>query len=268
MNFIPDVFVIGAMKAGTTTIHNSFRLHPSICVTKTKEVNYFLEAHTPNSLNALYRNEFRYPDLLKVDVSPSYSKCHFFPGVASRIYAANPKAKIIYVLRDPVDRLVSHLHHNLLRDRFSITDMEQEIFRNVDYISSSRYYFQIREYLNFFDTKNILILIFEDFINRPQFLVDSLCSFLGIEANRIEERNQYASESRYKIKYHDTLHRYFGHGKLAKLYHLFWYLVNIKVEKPQLNELLRSSVVDDLKSDVESLSSEFKISFPSWRNFT
>lgn len=267
MNYIPDVFVIGAMKAGTTTLYNSVLQHPDICLTKTKEVNFFLKKYSYEKLNLLYNNQFKSSRLIKIDISPSYAKCHIFPGVAERIYQANPKAKIIFIARDPLDRLISHLQHNLLRDRFDAIDINEEVFRNKDYILTSSYAYQLQDYIKLFGKENVLVLIFEDFQHNPQKLLDSLMKFLEIKNLKIEKKVHYSSESRYKIKYYDTIHKVFDEGKLTKFYHYFWCLLNIKVSKPKLDFVLQNKLAKELHPDTMKFIELNEISLKDWVSF-
>lgn len=267
MNFIPDLFVIGAMKAGTTTMHNSILKHPQICLTRTKEVNFFLKDYSLRKLEFLYEKEINNASLIKADVSPAYAKRHLYPQVAERIFNANPTAKIILMTRDPLERIISHLHHNLLRDRFSIKDIEKEVRVNPDYLYTSSYYYQLSQYLEYFPKENILVLLMEDLWKRPEVVIVRLSDFLGVSRITYSNEKSYSSETRFKIKFYDPVHAILGEGKLVKLYHYFWYFVNQRVKKPQLKEETRQSLITELRPDVDQLASFFSLDISPWLNF-
>jgi hypothetical protein len=268
MCFLPDVFVIGAMKAGTTTLYNHILQHPSICLTRTKEVNYFIHDYSFERFNRLYKTHFASPELLKIDVSPAYSKRHIYPGVAERIYRANPNARIIFIARDPYERLISHLQHNLLRDRFNSRDLEKEVLENDDYIKTSSYYYQLEDYIRLFGKDKILLLVFEDMRDNLGHFLNLLSEFLGISNLNLPGKNIYASDSRYKIKYYDPVHRLLGESLVTKAYHYFWYFVNIKVGKPVLNRELKAEVISRLKLDFQKLQSVFDFNYRQWKSLS
>lgn len=265
----PDFFVIGAMKAGTSTLHRNVLVHPEICLTRDKEVNYFLTDLPRRILQEKYRNQFERPQLLKGDVSPSYSKSHLYPGVAERIFSAQPEAKIIFITRDPLQRIQSHLYHNLLRHRFDAAKVEREVFENPDYIMSSSYHFQIRQYLNHFRRTQVLVVTLEELITKPSFFYQKVMNFLGLSpAEFSADRKFNISEKRYQIKHHDFVHKHIRSRQLLKLYHLFWYFRGIRPSVPVLSESIRKTLVDRLAPDTLAFAKEFDLDLNSWPNFS
>ncbi|MEZ4972121.1 MAG: sulfotransferase domain-containing protein [Cyclobacteriaceae bacterium] len=263
----PDVFVIGAMKAGTSTLFRNILVHPKIDRTRSKEVNFFLEDHTQQDLDRLYKMEFRHPDLLKCDVSPKYSQCHKYKGVAARIYKANPKAKIVYLIRDPIKRVESHLHHNLLRDRYSSIDLHEEINNKNDYIQCSKYHFQISEYLQFFPASQILVLMLEELALRPDVFCQRLGKFLGLTFPAYQPNEFNVSERRYQIKYYDWVHQYITWKPMIKFYHYFWLMMNVKPERPVLSEEMIERLKMVFREDVNRLADQFALDLNLWPNF-
>lgn len=100
-----NLFVIGVNKAGTTWLHGLLNDHPDIFMSKTKELDYFGKEY-PKNLEK-YHQHFETNRSVRYygESSTSYF-CH--PDVAAQIQEYNPEAKIIVMLRDPVDRLLSH----------------------------------------------------------------------------------------------------------------------------------------------------------------
>ena len=114
---LPDFLIIGAMKAGTTSIHENLKSHPKIGMSDFKETNYFTSNYN-YGIN-WYKSLFNKSGVKNGEACPSYAMVFKYPDTAERIYKTTSKIKLIYILRDPVDRIVSHLHHNLYRDRFN-----------------------------------------------------------------------------------------------------------------------------------------------------
>jgi hypothetical protein len=265
---IPDIFVIGAMKGGTSTLHRNILVHPAICRTRKKEVNFFLNDEPAVKTENRYRNQFANPDLIKCDVSPKYSQDHNHPGVAARIFRANPAARIIYIIRDPVERAISHLHHNLLRDRYNQEDVEGELRSNPDYIMVSQYYHQISRYLDVFPRNQVSIFQLEELVNSPDVFCGRMSDFLELnEPLENKTRKFNVSERRYKIKYYDFVHNHISSPRLIKLYHYFWLFMNLKAPKPDLSRETRAYLRSALQDDVNLLASEFQIDLRLWPNF-
>jgi len=264
MNFIPDLFVIGAMKGGTSTLWKGAFENEAVSPSQSKEVNFFLEDSPLDKLENLYKAQFNKPDQVKIDVSPNYSRRHLFPGVANRIHQANPNAKILYLVRNPIDRIVSHLHHDMFRDRINKHNFDQRLFQNEDYAKTSSYFFQIEDYLKFFKKSQILILQMERMKSDPYGFCAEFASFLNLQDFKLPQKSYNLSEKRYLIKYHDAFHHYFSFALLGKLYHYFWFMLNIKVDRPQLSSSQVKKFMEMLEPDSIKLSSEFGIDITNW----
>jgi hypothetical protein len=204
MSFPPEVYLIGAQKAGTTTLAYLLSQHPDICVAKSKEPHYF----TANSSKdiAWYREQFpNYENKICIDASTSYSfapislensyrakKC--FYDIPQRIYSLNPDAKFIYLLRDPVDRTYSSYWHsfNTGREHRNFSDA---IKHDYFYLDVSNYYGQLDLWLKYFPMESFLFLLFEDMKQNPKVLLKKCFDFTGIDSENIvidlgEPRNQ------------------------------------------------------------------------------
>ena len=190
MSFPPDVFLIGAMKAGTTSLAEILSQHPDICVASPKEP-HFLTEHVGKSLD-WYRAHFDHPDRkICIDASTSYSiapiknasefkrVCTKYRGVPERISAINPSAKFIYVLREPVARTYSHYNHNA-RAGWERRPFIQAIREDAQYLSASHYLEQLEFYWKIFPRESILLLSFEEFMRNPVDSAYRCFDFLGL----------------------------------------------------------------------------------------
>ena len=106
----PNLFVIGAMKSGTTTLHEYLGSHPEICMSDRKEPGYFVEEYGWSNGVDWYLRQFSGDGKEKYlgESTTDYTKLPRFKGVARRIAEFNPGAKIMYLLRDPIERTISH----------------------------------------------------------------------------------------------------------------------------------------------------------------
>ncbi len=195
MSFPPEVYLIGAQKAGTTTLAYLLSQHPQICVAKNKEPHYF----TGNSSKDLawYQKQFpNYENTLCIDASTSYSfaplsldnsymtkKC--FHNIPQRIYSMNPQAKFIYLLRDPVERTYSGYWHSFNTGR-EHRSFGEAIRNDYFYLDVSNYYGQLTLWLEYFSLDSFLFLLFEDMKKNPEQTVKDCCQFLEIDSENIQ----------------------------------------------------------------------------------
>jgi hypothetical protein len=159
---LPNLVVIGAMKCGTTSLHHYLDLHPDIAMSPAKELNFFFgddpdgepgEAegrswHSGNWHRGVewYAAQFDACVPIRGEASPGYtSPAH--PEVADRMAAVIPDARLVYAVRDPIGRAVSHyLHHR--REGSETRDMERALLdEGSQYIARSRYWVRLTPFL-------------------------------------------------------------------------------------------------------------------------
>ena len=111
----PNLFIIGAMKSGTTTLHEYLDSHPQIAMSRIKEPGFFVEELTLRQGEDWYLSLFEQDDRFRYrgESSTHYTKLPVFRGVAERLSRFNPEARLIYIMRNPIERLVSHYWHNI-----------------------------------------------------------------------------------------------------------------------------------------------------------
>lgn len=177
---LPDFLVIGAMKCGTTSLQHYLSCHPEISMAP-KELNFFSKKENWEKGIDWYRQYFDKPGKKQGEVCPGYTKCHLYEGVPQRIYSSIPAVKLIYVLRDPVARIVSHFSHALGED--STGRSSDEIFNDSisGFVDTSRYALQIEQYLKFFDRDQILIITAESLASDRNSSLQSIFNFLEID---------------------------------------------------------------------------------------
>jgi len=175
----PDIIVIGAMRAGTTTLYEMMRATGTVSVPRMKETDFFLGKQYQRGLSWL---NGQYDDLNKpiVDVSPNYAKRFVFPSVAKRIHETNPDVKLIYIVRDPVKRAISQYKH-LTAMGYELKlphETEPRIGECVG--DASLYYEQLKPYLEYWPIDQIEILEFEDLIEDQWGTLERLYARLGL----------------------------------------------------------------------------------------
>lgn len=261
------VFIIGGMKCGTTSVHHMLKKHPQVCVTTDKEPSFFSKRFRKgfNWYNAQF--QIHNDTKVLIDVSPSYSMKHLFPNCAKEMYNFEPDAKIVYLVRDPLSRIVSHIQHDMLRGRLTKKQIDLWLKAEADCLLTTNYHLQIQPYFELFGKENVMVFQFENLINNPQKFQDAFCEFIGIEKTKAEIESFNVSEKRYLIKYHDFIHGLFDNNFISRLYHVFWYAINIKVEKPVLTEIQQSKVYELIKKDIQEFITEFELDESLWKNW-
>ncbi|PLS85638.1 MAG: hypothetical protein CYG60_11550 [Actinobacteria bacterium] len=190
-----DFLVIGAQKSGTTSLFKYLQQHPSLYLPAQKEVDFFSnDERYAKGVHWYIRTYFSGADDLKMwgEASPQYMSYGCAPP---RIHAAFPEARLIAILRNPIDRVYSHYRmlvrrgietrpfSEMVAERGWVTEVpEIATGDRSQYIVSFGMYGKILErYLQHFAREQILILFQEDLSSDPQQVVARLFSFLGVD---------------------------------------------------------------------------------------
>ncbi|MEL7196934.1 MAG: sulfotransferase [Pseudomonadota bacterium] len=180
------LIIIGAMKAGTTSLFHILDSHPDICGSFEKEPNFFCEpwhrrVHVtdyddlwPESKN----RDFRY----LMEASACYTNPPLSGGVPAAIeqYLAEKqgaKVKFLYCVRNPVERIASHVNWAV---GFSWFDPKASV-TSARYYGTSHYYEQIKPYLDRFPREDFHLVDFNELAKEPRKVGAEICAFLGID---------------------------------------------------------------------------------------
>ena len=202
---LPDFLIIGAQKAGTTALYTYLRRHPSITGPAWKEVSYFDRQYRRG--RSWYRGNFplRAGRRIVGESSPSYL---FHPLAPARAAAVVPEARLIALVRDPVERALSHYHHEvaLRRERLPFDEaVEQEDERMAGelermladpsyfshawwshtYLARGRYAEQLERWLAHYARERLLVLSNDELAARPDETYARVLEFLGAPPHRL-----------------------------------------------------------------------------------
>jgi hypothetical protein len=182
MNFF---VIIGAMKSGTSSLYHHIGTHPAIFASKIKEPSFFTAEAPPPEKAAAYYSLFKDAprEAWAFEASTNYTKYPSFAGVPKRIYEMFPEARLIYMLRHPVDRICSHYIQNISDGRERRSFEAAVLGNDPHYLNVSRYYLQLSQYLEFFPSDRILVLIFEEFLQNKLATLRRVFSFLSVDTN-------------------------------------------------------------------------------------
>lgn len=234
---LPDFLIIGAQKCGTTFLYNLLTEYPYVSRASTKEVHFF-SRHFDRGID-WYRSHF--PPLadnearrvITGEASPFYL---FHPHAARRAAATVPRAKLIVLLRNPVDRAYSHYHHQLRMGHETLPTFEEAIeaeesrlqgekdrmlanehyaslnYPRFSYLSRGVYVDQLPEWYRLFGGDRVLVLKSEDFFDRPLANLKRVMRFLDLpewEPETVKVRSKRYSYTQMNLVTRQRLSDYF-----------------------------------------------------------
>jgi len=273
------------MKAGTTSLFHYLQAHPQVFMSPLKEVDFFVEESNWGRGLDWYRRQFdgAGPDVTAIgEASTAYTKYPEFTGVPERIAATLPEARLIYVMRDPIERIRSHHQHRTLIGA-ERAPLEVAVAQDERYVNCSRYAMQIERYLDRFPLDRILLVTSEDLRHQRIPTIRRIQTFLGVDPDfvsgdidhefyRTEERASYPPFVWWVRR---TVKRYVPAGKRAK--ELIDLVVPASIGRrhraqpapaetrsSSVPEPLRARLADQLREDVAKLHSFMPDSFDGW----
>jgi hypothetical protein len=170
------------MKAGTTALHRLLSRHPDIQMSVPKELNFFSHDDRFARGEGWYFSNFASDARVVGESSPHYTMVHGHPHAASRLAAMLPKTRLIYVVREPLQRIRSHYVHKLVNgsERRSIAEALMDLDGN-HYIETSRYMRQLEPYLACGMEERILVLRSDDLEGAQRATMARVYAFLELE---------------------------------------------------------------------------------------
>lgn len=177
---MPDFIIIGAMKSATSTLHNQLSAQSGIFMSTPKEPNFFSDDEIYRQGIEWYSGLFSDGDVNDIcgESSTHYTKMPDYPNTIQRLKAAIPQPKLIYVMRHPVDRLISHYMHQWSEGVYSC-GIDQAIDDYSELIDYSCYGMQVTPYLEEFGRKAVLPLFFDDLKNNKDKALNKVGEFIG-----------------------------------------------------------------------------------------
>jgi Sulfotransferase domain len=179
---LPNFVIVGTMKGGTTSLYHYLRQHPEVFMPEAKELHFFVaEKNLSRGLDWYERNFAGAEGAVAVgEASPDYTRYPEHDGVPKRMAEVLPDTRLIYVLRDPVERIRSHYLHDLARGR-ERRPIEEAVPGNPHYVDPSRYALQIEQYLEHFSSEQLLLLRSEDLRADRAATLRRVHEFLGVD---------------------------------------------------------------------------------------
>ncbi|MEA2347914.1 MAG: hypothetical protein QOG62_1701 [Thermoleophilaceae bacterium] len=263
----PNLIVIGAQKCGTSALHYYLRQHPDIAMSKPKELNFFIETRTWQ--NGVEWYEEHWPDnaLVRGEASPNYTAHPHFPGVAEKMAEVVPDAKLIFLVRDPISRMVSQYIHNYTK-RAEHRDLAATLLdANKTYVNRSRYMFQLDQFLPYYKPESIMVIDSGNLRDQRMETLQRIFRFVGVDDG--------FNSKKYKEEKHVTSDK----ERLNRLG--AWALNNLSrpnynrarrvlplskpIERPEIDDALREQLKELLGEDVARLREFTGEAFAGWQ---
>ncbi|WP_345972463.1 sulfotransferase [Sulfurimonas diazotrophicus] len=290
MNSLPNFFIGGAPKTGTTSFHNYLDQHPSIFMSPIKEPHYFSKDIRCKNFDSRFKIQdcFDIKEYLSHDPLPSKHAAFcieeeedylaLFKGVSSEkiigessvfylwshdaaeeIFKFNPDAKLVFFLRNPVERAFSHWLMDFrdgraMRATFSeAVKQDQEVAKrqwgnSFLYLELGLYSRQLAKYFELFPKDQIKIILFDDVKRNTQQILDEIFDFLQVERMSIDTEKKY-NETKSVMRY-----SIFAKARKNKFYKKILGVIPIN-----LKELIKEKFL--LTHNIPMLSSSDKIKF-------
>ena len=283
-----DFFIVGAPKAGTTSLFYYLNKNKGICMSSIKEPNFFSSQDL--KIQKIYYDSLILDNLKEYEriftpknkqqiigeASVSYL---FYPNVANRIFDYNPRSKIIIILRDPVERAFSHYSMDLrlghvkqsLDELFDLGLNNKDNLFFQQYILLGQYYEQVNRYIEVFGRENICVKFYDELKLDASSFYSDILKFLQQENDHNIDFNQPFNKS--KLPSNKFIKWLYSWPIIRKISLIFLPLsviefINIKFFKENNNIItndLKSKLHSFFLEDIEKLEKLLSKDLKSWK---
>ncbi|PWJ43297.1 sulfotransferase family protein [Sediminitomix flava] len=278
-----DFILIGAMKSGTTSLADNLAVHPQINFSEPKEPHFFCNSDWRKRLKE-YEKCFKLNDqnLLRGEGTTSYAKYPMHPHIVEDLYEYNPNLKIIYLMREPVSRAISHYIHCVLRKFEHEKEINKALLNNSEYVNTGRYYMQIEPYLNVFGRHQVLLLPFEEYIQNSIGTYEKIANFLEIEKDPfLKQKVTHSNRGIGLYRDDQRVDKLLTNSSLTKLKDLFpqslrtfvakslYQLTRSKVsEVPKVNDRVKEYIYRASRGDLNKIEDLLGYRVDSWHKYS
>lgn len=275
---LPNFLIIGAMKAGSTSLARYLGAHPQVFMAPCKEVHFFDRNYDRGiSWYAEHFLSAADDESAVGEATPNYL---YLPEALSRMAGAVPQAKLVVILRNPVDRAYSHYWHEKARGRESLDfrraieaepkrlkTADVEIRTHFSYLDQGRYLGQLKVLTRHFPRENLFIVLSEELAADPESAVRSVCRFIGVPEDVPDNvgRTYNAHISFRSLKVRKLAHVLASGGPLESfLARVVGRLNTRRGPYPSMDQKLRRTLTDYYEEDNRALASWLGRDLSSW----
>lgn len=268
------VCLIGAQKAGTTSLYQYLATHPAVHAVRWKESKRFLADDPPREDVERFRRLSAgcRPGQWLFETSTYYTKFPQYAGVPERIARSFPEARLLYLVRDPVERIWSQYCHYLAKD-WERRPFAEAVRENAEYLDYSRYHLQLQQYLEAFPPERLRVVVLEEFLQEKAAGMRGIFEFLGIDADfvppNLQERYNDGATKRGMTPVKRAVRSMPGYGRLPWRVRR-WMKTGVGPPLPDKREVftpeLRRELAEALQEDAEALFAFLGREVPAWKS--
>jgi hypothetical protein len=272
----PTFIVIGAAKSGTTSLCEYLGMHPQVFVSTPKEPQFFpLEFNWGRGVD-WYAEHFAGGSGARAigEGSTTYTRYPYSRGVPGRMQALLPDVRLIYLVRHPIERMISeyqqHIWHGWEQERSA----ERALRGNPFYTDISRYATQIEQYLKVFRRDRVLVITSEALRDDRQNLMRDLLRFIGVDPEAeiadLDRTFNTTEDKRKPRKIDGILRRVPGYATVASRVpepiRKAKYSLTTRGSgaRPMISDALRRELEDRLRDEVARLHQYMRPDFDGW----
>ncbi len=272
---LPNLIVIGAQKCGTSVLHYHLSLHPEVSMSKPKELNFFIEERNwPRGID-WYAAHFDADARVRGEASPNYTAFPQHDGVPGRMAAVVPDAKLIYMVRDPLERIAAHWVHNYAKRREKGTLAETLVHPNTSYVTRSKYAMQLERFLEHFPKEQILVFQQSELRHKRMETLRQVFEFIGVDPEfkhpRFEQERHQTSGKTRATRLAVKLEK-LGRSRRGRMLPAnFWLVLDDRlplrraIQRPDVRASLPAETLDELRADGERLRELTGRDFSNWK---
>ncbi len=271
---LPNLVVIGAQKCGTSGLHYQLGLHPEIWMSRPKELNFFIEERSWSRGEGWYRAYFDARARVRGESSPNYTAYPQHLGVPERMHSVIPDAKLIYVVRDPLERIAAHWVHNYAKRREKGDLRATLTHANTSYVVRSQYHMQLQQFLGHYPLEQTLVIEQEELRTAPEATLRRVFEFVGVDPGfshpHVGKQRHQTSRKTRASRLAVRLERLAGTRGGRVLPKNVWLAIDERlarrrpIERPDVRLALGPDVLQVLREDGERLRELTGRSFESW----
>ena len=272
---LPNLIVIGAQKCGTSVLHYYLSLHPEVSMSRPKELNFFIEERNWKRGVDWYRAHFDPEALVRGEASPNYTAYPQHDGVPERMAQVVPDAKLIYLVRDPLERIAAHWVHNYAKRREKGSLAETLSHPNTSYVDRSMYAMQLERFLAHYPRERVLVMQQSELRYERMPTLRRVFEFLGVDPDfahpRFEQERHQTSRKTRATRLAMRLER-MGRSRRGRLFPAnFWLLLDDRlplrraIKRPDVRGALSDETLAALRADAERLRELTGRDFANWK---
>ena len=272
---LPTFIIIGATNAGTTSLYHYLGAHPDVIPSSIKEPSFFKTDKDFNKGLDWYKSLFEGVGKFAFEATTNYTKRHLYPGIPERMHSVLPDIKLIYLIRDPIERTITH-YVSQYKMRWESRTFS-EVIKDPDshIVLTSKYFYQIQAFLDYYSKDQIMIVDSARLKKDTSSLVSDVFEFLGIppyqDKDLFEKKFNKSQNKKQITKLHSVLNNKIKNHEIhefirvsSKPFRDFIATFKKPVERPRLTEEDREILERELKPDADKMRKFSGLDFSHW----